>query len=1161
MNITKVYIKNINSLKGDFIIDFTHDAFAQSPIFAITGDIGAGKSSILDAICLALYGKTPRVNSVSEAALNQGQIATIGTDDSYAKVEFENLGKKYRSSWLVGSKKRGENKGQWNAPNVDFEVWNPQLAVWKSDPNGSRRTAHAKLIEEAIGLSFDQFEKTILLAQGSFAELLKAKESERIEIIEKLTGTTEYRHIGIKVYATHKAKKIEIEKLTTEIKTKSEALLDDELKAELKAAVELYETQLQQKQEVISKLKNNIEKIEKHIQTKQKLAKTTTELQELLKGEEKINSLKNQLKRHEQAQEIQVYYERKKQSQNALLIEENKHKQHIEKLSLAKTEKVDFENQQLTVFPLIDRTTNMESSIIELCNELQKLDDEIKQIIQKGQNESAKLKTLKEQQKKANAEISNYQEQLKKQENILQIAHVFFDKNKLSPKQAKDISQQINALSKQEYELYNSFAIFCEKLSIEQALAYLQNTVQNDEYPDDLKTAFEAIHQKIIETKENYLSLETKWNNEIEQQKKLLEINVKISKLGKDINTGKELALSHQKTIEQNSQEAEQLKQALEKFKRDFSSLQNSDSKQVLELRAQLENDKPCSVCGSNTHPFSDANNELLVQFAQQKLLEIEQEKNIKNLEKSIAKSKEELSSTNARLEIYENNKKELQTELKNIIQKISLFEVELHDINAVIDLKNKALLSLKSVAEKHQAEEEKLKQIAKYRYAKQLQDINNQYNKFDSEVTNSTELNKADEQSLNQYQLDYSEKTQQRQHAESRKIEINIDIEKTQQNLKTLDFEVAEQEQIVEGLQEDYKNKKAELSCQFKSELSPSKYKEEFTKEYNTLQSNIKLKKAAVDEIEKTIKELKEKLNDQIIELNTQLAQQDFASEDEMLKQLLDKKQIQQLKDEIENYQNKLTSLQTTARELQKNLNEIGAVSYEEIESLASKKETFKQLEKDKETFSREQGGKAEQLRKDNELIDALNKLRELQKAKEIEFLPFDLLNKAIGSADGDKFAKVASRFTFNQLLEFTNYHLNNLKSRYTFKPLDVISDDKDQDLMVFDLQMGMAIRPAKSTLSGGETFLTSLCLALALSDLSSSKVQIKSLFIDEGFGSLDQNSLHDAISLLENLPDATGKTIGIISHVEGLKQRIGTQIQLKKQGNGYSKMILPNN
>lgn len=219
----------------------------------------------------------------------------------------------------------------------------------------------------------------------------------------------------------------------------------------------------------------------------------------------------------------------------------------------------------------------------------------------------------------------------------------------------------------------------------------------------------------------------------------------------------------------------------------------------------------------------------------------------------------------------------------------------------------------------------------------------------------------------------------------------------------------------------------------------------------------------------------------------------------------------------------------------------------------------------------------KAENL--DAELEDIGNKLREInnvrddlvtrkgiqtESLKELETVNADierqkktsekwvLLNKYIGDGEGKKFSTFAQQLTLHQLVRLANRRLRMLNDRYQ---LDIPEEDKDDSLSVIDTHMGDLKRSVKS-LSGGESFLVSLALALALSDLASRQVDIKSLFIDEGFGSLDRLTLDMTIDTLEKLQFETSKTIGVISHIEAMQERIATQIRLTRTGQGYSSM-----
>lgn len=173
--------------------------------------------------------------------------------------------------------------------------------------------------------------------------------------------------------------------------------------------------------------------------------------------------------------------------------------------------------------------------------------------------------------------------------------------------------------------------------------------------------------------------------------------------------------------------------------------------------------------------------------------------------------------------------------------------------------------------------------------------------------------------------------------------------------------------------------------------------------------------------------------------------------------------------------------------------------------------------------------------------------KITSLKKKKE-SFKVWVKLNELVGSADGTKFKKFAQGITLDQLINLANQHLNILSTRYKLAR----NQDKLLELEIIDAYQGNVIRPA-STLSGGESFIVSLALALGLSELASQKIAIDSLFLDEGFGTLDEESLEIALNAL-NLLQNGGKMIGVISHVEALKERIPLQIRVVPNGDGTS-------
>src|SRR5690554_3275563 len=221
MRILKVAFKNINSLSGEHEIDFTKEPFTYSSLFLITGATGSGKSSILDAISLALYNVTPRMGKVSAKDVsNFGAILTRGQKEAYAKVTYACKRGVFRSEWHITTARTGNLR--------DYEMYLFDLKTDKAlDFN---KGMIPKANEEQIGLSYEQFNKSVMLAQGEFAEFLKAPKKVRGDLLEKITGAAIYRRIGIAVFQKFR----EQENKTKDLKV----ILDSKLK-ELKPKEEI----------------------------------------------------------------------------------------------------------------------------------------------------------------------------------------------------------------------------------------------------------------------------------------------------------------------------------------------------------------------------------------------------------------------------------------------------------------------------------------------------------------------------------------------------------------------------------------------------------------------------------------------------------------------------------------------------------------------------------------------------------------------------------------------------------------------------------------------------------------------------------------------------------------------------------------------------------
>lgn len=216
MKILAIRLKNLTSIEGTVEVDFMVEPLHSAGIFAISGPTGAGKSTLLDALCLALYDKAPRfatsvenVNlaDVGDNQINQSDVRNLlrrGTSDGYAEVDFLGIdGRRYRSRWSV---RRTRNKINGSLQPQTLEV--KELDTEK-EFQGTKKELLIQLVE-LVGLTYEQFTRTVLLAQNDFATFLKSKGAAKAELLEKLTGTGVYSRISQEVYARNKAAQEEV---------------------------------------------------------------------------------------------------------------------------------------------------------------------------------------------------------------------------------------------------------------------------------------------------------------------------------------------------------------------------------------------------------------------------------------------------------------------------------------------------------------------------------------------------------------------------------------------------------------------------------------------------------------------------------------------------------------------------------------------------------------------------------------------------------------------------------------------------------------------------------------------------------------------------------------------------------------------------------------
>lgn len=273
MKILAIRGRNLASLEGEFEVDFTVDPLLSAGIFAICGPTGAGKSTILDAMCLALFARTPRTDQakennvrlrdVNDEVLPQSDprfLLRRGTASGYAEADFLALnGHRYRSRWSVG-RARDKESGRLQSPRLTLYNIDKEEEV-----QGTRSELQARVVE-LIGLTFDQFTRSVLLAQNDFSTFLKAEQGEKASLLEKLTGTELYSAISRMIFEKNTVAKEAFEKVQARIQ--GIELLTEEAELELQtclkeseaslAALEKAKTEQQTLQEAVKQTNQQI---------------------------------------------------------------------------------------------------------------------------------------------------------------------------------------------------------------------------------------------------------------------------------------------------------------------------------------------------------------------------------------------------------------------------------------------------------------------------------------------------------------------------------------------------------------------------------------------------------------------------------------------------------------------------------------------------------------------------------------------------------------------------------------------------------------------------------------------------------------------------------------------------------------------------------------
>ncbi len=209
MRMEKLRLRNLNSLFGEWTVDFTHPAFSHGALFAVTGPTGAGKSTLLDALTLALYGRTPRLGRLSK---NENNLISLHAGDCLAELSFKTAKGRFRVCW---SQRRARKRpdGELQPPRHEF------VDADTGEVLETRLKDVLQRVEDATGMDYERFSRSVLLPQGRFADFLTAEPEARAPLLEQITGTEIYRDISLEAHRRLREEQASLEALQRELQS------------------------------------------------------------------------------------------------------------------------------------------------------------------------------------------------------------------------------------------------------------------------------------------------------------------------------------------------------------------------------------------------------------------------------------------------------------------------------------------------------------------------------------------------------------------------------------------------------------------------------------------------------------------------------------------------------------------------------------------------------------------------------------------------------------------------------------------------------------------------------------------------------------------------------------------------------------------------------
>lgn len=1236
MKILAIRGENLASLKS-FDVNLYGDILGETGLFSITGPTGAGKSTLLDALCLALYGRIPRIAEERSAyELSLGEKDSLGVSDarhvmrrgataSFAEVDFEGPAGRWRARWSVN---RARRKPDGKIQPATVELHNLDTG----EPVGEHRpTETFRLIEERIGLTYEQFCRSVLLAQGDFASFLKAKGPDRAALLEKMTGTELYSRISI---LAHERSKTEAEKLRDlERDAGGLRVLAPEERDAL--AVELTDQRAEN-----LRLTGDARQAEAAVrwhETAEQLHHATTAADDERKAahaaSEAVEPERVRQRRLEKAETVRALVagfdgatrratdarRNVEELQNRLSTTENEARQRAAAEREAREVFENTERVRQSRQPEIDAAKTLDIRLIDATASVEAAQRDLEMA-------ETELASAERRVRDGEAEATEVQKRLATAETWLTtnagmspVAAQWerwkaeIERFGAAREMREKLQLRLDGQSVARLEKENEAAIL-------QKEAAVQTLAGQKEVFDAACAALQAFRDEFrperLRADRDRLAERLETLNEAERLARELAARAAERATELAYAEREEQAAAACAARRDELSESKVQHEAARAARREELDLARATEELAARRPDLLKPGRPCPLCGSTEHPdaevvvhLSETVEKLRDEVAaaereladvQLRLTECERDRSVHQAKAAAARAaatkktddiaaltdrwnelRDETFPADPLAENVAEVLKDAQNAARGELETLAVRETGAEELarrrdaardalNAATDAVTRATLdvfqteSALNDARRDRATTERELQTVISTCGEAITVLNEPFSGF--ETGWQAEID-ADWKT---FARNLVQKIEAWRKTESVKTTAETELHDGAVQLATARAELARVAAAAGEKRRDLETKteaRAAHAAERAKLLDGNSVAETFARldgELRLAKDTFETARSAASQAEKERAAAESALR------QAELAVETFANEAEAaraaldtgiqdagfsnletLRQLLEVSISERaaLSELLDGIAGRVAQAETVFRERSERLTAHLASETPRLDP-ARARDRAATLRTSVEVVLRRIGEIEGRLKDDDDARERLaDRLADVAKQHTVADR-WARLDDLIGSADGKKFRVFAQSLTLDILLGAANHYLEKLRPRYRLERVP----NQDMELQVIDHDLGDEIRTCGS-LSGGETFLVSLSLALGLSSLSSRTVAIESLFIDEGFGTLDKDSLESAVAMLDQL-QAEGRKIGIISHIPDLAERIGFQVAVTPNGNGTSRV-----